>query len=84
MVPQHLDVNDTDKSRILFHHYQHAKIIQSICSNHHIICEITFARTMIYTASPILDHAHPMIIELLAFLNLYEHAKNLPDSLIHS
>ena len=39
---------------------------------------------MIYTASPIPDHTHPMIIELLAFLNLYEHAKNQPDSLIHS
>ena len=24
----------------LFHHYQHAKIIQSICSIHQIICEI--------------------------------------------
>ena len=30
VVPQHLDVKDTEKSRIIFHHYQHAKINQSV------------------------------------------------------
>ena len=40
VIPQHLNVKDTESSRILFHHYHHAKIIQSICSIHQIICEI--------------------------------------------
>ena len=29
-----------ESSRILFHHYQHVKIVQSICSIHQIICDI--------------------------------------------
>ena len=40
--------------------------------------------SMIYKASPIFDHAHPKIIKLLAFLNSYQHAKNQPNSSIHS
>ena len=30
---------------------------------------------MVYKASLIFDHAHQIIIKLLAFLNLYQHAK---------
>ena len=44
---------------------------------------IWFKSPMIYKASPIFDHAHPIIIKTLAFLNLYQHAKNQPNSLIH-
>ena len=31
---------DYHSNQILFHHYEHANIIQSICSIHQIICEI--------------------------------------------
>ena len=34
VVPQHLDVKDTEKSRIIFHHYQHAKINLYNSPNH--------------------------------------------------
>ena len=45
---------------------------------------IWFKSPMIYKASPIFDHAYPIIIKLLAFLNLHQHAKNQPNSSIHS
>ena len=44
VVPCHLKVKDTEQSEILFHHYQHVKIIQSICSIHLIICDIPCLR----------------------------------------
>ena len=47
-------------STILFHHYQHAKFIQSICSIHYIICE----SHTIFKVLPIFDHTHPVIIKV--------------------
>ena len=46
--------------RILFHHCQHANIIHSICSIHQIICK----SPMIYKATLIFNHAHPIIIKV--------------------
>ena len=36
---------------------------------------------MVYKASLIFDHAHQIIIKLLAFLNLYQHAKIIFETL---
>ena len=47
-------------STILFHHYQHAKIIQSICSVHQIICE----SHTIFKVLPFFDHTHSVIIKV--------------------
>ena len=56
---------DWQPKQKLFHHWEHANIIQSVCSIYQIICEIHH------------DHAHPVIIKVtLVFLNLYQHAKN--------
>ena len=53
----------------LFYHYQHAKIVQSICSIRQIICEIHLIYEYInlsYKASPFFDYVH-LIINKVTF-----------------
>ena len=45
--------------------YQQAKIVQSICSIHHIICRYTwFKSPVVYKATLNFDYAHPIIISV--------------------
>ena len=63
---------DCSSNQKLFHHYLHARTVQSICSIHQIICKIHLIHKshkihknpMIYRASHIFDYAHPIIIKV--------------------
>ena len=49
----------------LLYHYQHAKMIQSICSIHQIIREVHLIQgSYDNKVSPIFDNANPIIIKL--------------------